>query len=100
MPPVLSGRSRTPGVPLERFPIRRHRLIEKEPLRFKELEHVLIEKVGQLFRNMLWGAPVRRDARSHACPSFDLQKQRDEFALAMCVGLGKDRFQLIARRLS
>ena len=32
-------------------------------------------------------------------PSFDLQNQRDEFALAMCVGLGKDRFQLIARRL-
>ena len=32
-------------------------------------------------------------------PSFDLQKQRDKFALAMCVGLGKDRFQLIARRL-
>ncbi len=31
--------------------------------------------------------------------SFDLQKQRDKFALAMCVGLGKDRFQLIARRL-
>ena len=34
-----------------------------------------------------------------AGPSFDLQNQRDEFALAMCVGLGKDRFQLIARRL-
>jgi hypothetical protein len=34
-----------------------------------------------------------------ACPSFDLQKQRNKFALAMCVGLGKDRFQLIARRL-
>jgi hypothetical protein len=32
-------------------------------------------------------------------PSFDLQNQRDEFALAMRVGLGKDRFQLIARRL-
>jgi hypothetical protein len=31
--------------------------------------------------------------------SHDLQKQRDKFALAMCVGLGKDRFQLIARRL-
>jgi hypothetical protein len=34
-----------------------------------------------------------------AAPSLDPQKQRDEFALAMCVGLGKDRFQLIARRL-
>ena len=31
--------------------------------------------------------------------SHDLQKQRDEFALAMRVRLGKDRFQLIARRL-
>jgi hypothetical protein len=31
--------------------------------------------------------------------SFDLQKQRDKFALAMRAGLGKDRFQLIARRL-
>jgi len=28
-------------------------LVEKESLRFKELEHVLIEKVEQLFRNML-----------------------------------------------
>ena len=90
MRPVLSGPSGTLGVPLERFPIRWDHLIGKESLRFKELEHVLIEKVGQLFRN---------DARSHARPSFDLQKQRDKFALAMCVGLGKDRFQLIARRL-
>jgi hypothetical protein len=38
---------------LERFPIRWNHLIEKESLRFKESEHVLIEKVGQLFRNML-----------------------------------------------
>ena len=37
----------------ERFPIRWNYLIEKELLRFKELEHVLIEKVDQLFRNML-----------------------------------------------
>jgi hypothetical protein len=29
-----------------------------------------------------------------------LQKQRDEFALAMRVRLGKDGFQLIARRLA
>ena len=42
---------------------------------------------------------LRRNVRSHACPSFDLQNQRDKFALAMRVGLGKDRFQLIARRL-
>jgi len=38
---------------LERFPIRWNHLIEKESLKFKELEHVLIEKVDQLFRNML-----------------------------------------------
>jgi hypothetical protein len=34
-----------------------------------------------------------------AALSHDLQKQRDEFALAMRVRLGKDGFQLIARRL-
>jgi len=28
-------------------------MIEKESLRIKELEHVLIEKVEQLFRDML-----------------------------------------------
>jgi len=28
-------------------------VIDKEPLRIKELEHVLIEKVEQLFRDML-----------------------------------------------
>ncbi len=38
---------------LERFPIRWNHLIEKETLKFNELEPVLIEKVGQLFRNML-----------------------------------------------
>ena len=38
---------------LERFPIRWNHLIERESLKFKELEHVLIEKAGQLFRNML-----------------------------------------------
>jgi hypothetical protein len=37
----------------KRFLIRWTHLIEKESLRFKELEHVLIEKVDQLFRNML-----------------------------------------------
>ena len=38
---------------LERFPITWNHVIEKESLRFKELEHVLIEKVEQLFRIML-----------------------------------------------
>ena len=32
-------------------------------------------------------------------PSLDLPKQRDQCALAMCARLGKDGFQLIARRL-
>jgi hypothetical protein len=38
---------------LKRFPIRWNHLIEKEALRAKELEHVLIEKVEQLFWNKL-----------------------------------------------
>jgi hypothetical protein len=37
----------------QRFPIGWNHPIEKESLRCKELEHVGIEKVGQLFRNML-----------------------------------------------
>ncbi len=39
--------------PLKRFPIAWNHVIEKESLNFKELEHVLIEKVVQLFRDML-----------------------------------------------
>ncbi len=38
---------------LVRFPITWNHVIEKELLKFKELEHVLIEKVEQLFRDML-----------------------------------------------
>ncbi len=37
---------------LEQFPITWNHVIEKESLNFKELEHVLIEKVEQLFRDM------------------------------------------------
>jgi len=37
-------------------------------------------------------ASARRNVRSHACPSFDLQNQRDKFALAMRVGLAKTDF--------
>ncbi|QBR70352.1 hypothetical protein CU048_02625 [Beijerinckiaceae bacterium] len=48
----LQKKLRTMGT-LERFPIRWNHLIEKESLKFNELEHVPIEKVGQLFRNML-----------------------------------------------
>jgi len=44
---------------------------------------------------------VRRAERLRSSPNPlpDLQKQRDQFALAMRVRLGKDGFQLIARRL-
>jgi hypothetical protein len=38
---------------LERFPITWNHVIDKESLKIKELEHVLIEKVEQLFRDML-----------------------------------------------
>jgi hypothetical protein len=38
---------------LERFPITWNHVIDKESLKFKELEHVLVEKVEQLFRDML-----------------------------------------------
>jgi hypothetical protein len=40
-------------VRVERFPITWNHVIEKESLNFKELEHALIEKVEQLFRDML-----------------------------------------------
>jgi hypothetical protein len=44
-----------PGVSgcLERVPIKWNHLIDKDSLKIKELEHVLIEKVEQLFRDML-----------------------------------------------
>ncbi len=56
---ILAGSTRRPPAKktirpvLERFPIRWNHLIEKESLKFNELEHVPIEKVAQLFRNML-----------------------------------------------
>jgi hypothetical protein len=37
----------------ERFPIGWNHPIEKESLGFNKLEHLLIEKADQLFRNML-----------------------------------------------
>jgi hypothetical protein len=37
---------------LERLPIIWNHLIEKLSLKFKELEHVLVEKAAQLFRDM------------------------------------------------
>ena len=38
---------------LERVPITWNHVIGKDSLKFKELEHVLIEKVEQLFRDIL-----------------------------------------------
>jgi hypothetical protein len=38
---------------LERFPITWNHVVGKESLKIKELEHVLIEKVEQLYRDML-----------------------------------------------
>jgi len=48
-----AGRKKLAEFHLERFPITWNRVIEKESLNFKELEHVLVEKVVQLFRDML-----------------------------------------------
>jgi len=52
------------GARLKRFPLRWNHLIEKEALRAKELEHVLIEKVEQLFWNKL---QERTQTRAKAC---------------------------------
>ncbi|MGH6822855.1 MAG: hypothetical protein ACREC4_05085 [Methylocella sp.] len=38
---------------LERVPIKWNHLIDKDSLKINELEHVLVEKVEQLFRDML-----------------------------------------------
>jgi hypothetical protein len=48
--------------------------------------------------SICWARGAER-LRSSANPLLDLQKQRDQFALAMRVRLGKDGFQLIACRL-
>ncbi|MBM3563762.1 MAG: hypothetical protein FJX48_11600 [Alphaproteobacteria bacterium] len=41
-----------PHAALERFPITWNHVIDKESLKIKTLEQVLIEKVCQLFRNL------------------------------------------------
>ena len=40
----------------ERVPIKWNHLIDKDSLKIKELEHVLIEKLEQLFRDMLYAS--------------------------------------------
>jgi len=42
---------------LERVPIKWNHLIDKDSLKIKVLEHVLIEKVEQFFRDMLQPHP-------------------------------------------
>ncbi|MGH6856321.1 MAG: hypothetical protein ACRECP_01445 [Methylocella sp.] len=50
---MAGGMRRPRPMTLERFPITWNHVIEEESLKFKELEHVLVEKVEQLFRDML-----------------------------------------------
>jgi hypothetical protein len=63
---------------LERFPIRWSHLIEKESLKFNELEHVLIEKVDQLFRNMLYARPENKAAQ----PTISTETDRNRWPSA------------------
>ncbi len=49
------------GLALERVPIKWNHLIDKDSLKIKELEHVLIEKVEQLFWDMHQHANSVRD---------------------------------------
>ena len=49
---LRTGRAAGSRSALERFPITWNHVIEKETLKIKELEHVGIEKVEQLFRDM------------------------------------------------
>ncbi|TLG79334.1 hypothetical protein FEV16_00170 [Methylocystis sp. B8] len=47
------ARDRSAAGRLERFPIAWNHAIDKESLKIKRLEQVLVEKVCQLFRNLL-----------------------------------------------
>jgi len=49
----MTGPLRVMSGSLERFPTEWNHSVDKKSLNLKELEHVLIEKIGQLFRNML-----------------------------------------------
>jgi len=46
---AIANRKGPAKAPLEGFSITRSPVIEKESFRFKELEHVLLEKADQLF---------------------------------------------------
>ena len=60
--PLLSSLERTTFAP-RAIPTRWNHLIERETLSFKKLEHVLIEKVEQFFR----------DVHLRACPEPDAE---------------------------
>jgi hypothetical protein len=49
---LAGGPEQTGSMALERVPIAWTHVIDKDALRFEDLEHVLIEKVGQVFRDM------------------------------------------------
>jgi hypothetical protein len=51
--PLAARTGSLTGRALERVPIKWNHLIDKDSLRINKLEHVLIEKVEQLFRDML-----------------------------------------------
>jgi hypothetical protein len=52
-PPAKAVSAPSKKALLERFPITWNHVIDKESLKIKMLEQVLIEKVCQLFRNLL-----------------------------------------------
>ena len=74
-----------PPMPLERFPITWNCVIEKESLKFKELEHVLIEKVEQLLRDMLY-----RDLNANGTEKYTANTSAIEMANEMIVSARKD----------
>ena len=59
---ALTGLSRDNAVPrgvrLGRVPLKWTHMIDKDSFKIKELEHVLIENIEQLFRVTLWAAPI------------------------------------------
>jgi hypothetical protein len=63
---------------LERFPTEWNHSVDKKSLNFKALEHVLIEKVDQLFRNMLSSKNFSRERNRHREEIMRIQKRQNE----------------------
>ena len=59
---------------LERFPITWNHVIDKESLKFKDLEHVKLEKVAQFFRDMLY---AKARSRGQSAAASISQASRD-----------------------